>query len=222
MKTIAFKVRAILSVLVVLTVSACATTLSSSVDVRDNAQFTDLRTYAWISDQPLLTSSTQAPEVVNPLNERRIREAVEQELARKGYEKTQIAEADFVVGFNLGARDRVRYYNDFGYRYYGFYPGFGRFGYGYAGRGSYGYAGRGSNVSVTTFTEGTLVVDVFENMGKEAIWHGSASKRLFGSDATRELIDEGVAALSAEFPDRGMIGHAMEAAHINKSVVSNG
>lgn len=144
---------------------------------------------------------------------------MEQQLTRKGYEMAPIVEADFVVGFTLGAQDRVRvqrYYDDLGYRYYGFYPGFGRF-----SRFSPGFGGFGSSVSVRTFTEGTLVVDIFENTRKEAIWHGSASKRISSSEATRELIDEAVVALLAEFPDRGMIGDAMKAAQIDVGVVSN-
>ena len=46
------------------------------------------------------------------------------------------------------------------------------------------------------------MVDIFENTEKEAIWHGSASKRLSGDDGTLELINEAVTALLAEFPDR--------------------
>ena len=42
------------------------------------------------------------------------------------------------------------------------------------------------------------MVDVFENTEKQAIWHGSATKRLSGDDATIELIDEAVTALLAE------------------------
>ena len=50
--------------------------------------------------------------------------------------------------------------------------------------------------------EGTLAVDIFENTDKEAIWHGSASKRLSRDNGTLELIDEAVTALLAEFPNR--------------------
>ena len=151
-------------------------------------------------------SSTASPEVINPLNEQRIRAAVESELAAKGYRQVPIDQADFVVAFSLGARDRVRvrqYYNDFGYRYHGFHRGFSRFN-SFGRFGAFG-PGYGSTVSVRTFTEGTLVVDIFENTHKEAIWHGSASKRLSRENGTAELIDEAVMALLAEFPNREAI-----------------
>ena len=105
-----------------------------------------------------------------------------------------------MVAFTLGTRERVRvqqYYNDFGYGYYGYHHGFSRF-----NRFGRGFNGFGPNVSVQTFTEGTLAVDIFENTDKEAIWHGSASKRLSQDNGTLELIDEAVTALLAEFPDR--------------------
>ncbi len=188
-------VRAMLAIFAMLTLSACATTLTSTVDTADHADLDGFKTYAWITDRPMFNSSIYAPEVVNPLNEQRIRAAIEDKLKDKGYRKASLAEADFVVAFTLGARDRVRvqnYYNDFGYGYYDYYSGFSRFGRGFGGRNS---------VSVRTFTEGTLVVDIFSNSDKEAIWHGSATKRLRGDDSTRQLIDEAVTALLAEFPD---------------------
>lgn len=203
MNIVNFKIRTALSLLLVLSISACATPLKSSVDVADHAEFGELKTYAWITDQPLFTSNVASPDVVNPLNEQRIRTAVEGQLQNKGYQKVSIDQADFVVAFTLGARDRVRvtqYYNDFGYNYYGYHHGFSRFGR--FNRFGHGFSGFGPSVSVQTFTEGTLVVDIFDNTENEAIWHGSASKRLSRDNGALELIDEAVTALLAEFPDR--------------------
>ncbi len=213
MNIINLKIRTVLSLLLVLSISACATTLKSSVDVADHAEFGALKTYAWITDQPFFTSSAASPEVINPLNEQRIRAAVEEQLQNKGYRQVSIDQADFVVAFTLGARQRVRvqqYYNDFGYNYYGYHHGFSRFSrFGRFGRGFNGF---GSSVSVRTFTEGTLVVDIFDNTEKEAIWHGSASKRLSRDNGTRELIDEAVTVLLAEFPDRDAMAEVTKTA----------
>ena len=212
MNTFNSEIRTALSLLVVLTLSACAATLKSSVDVADHAEFGELRTYAWITDQPMFASNAVSPEVVNPLNEQRIRAAIEEQLENKGYRRVSIDQADFVVAFTLGARERVRvqqYYNDLGFGYYGYHRGFGRFGRGIGGFGR-GFDGFGSSVSVRTFTEGILVVDIFENTAKEAIWHGSATKRLSRDDGTRGLIDEAVAVLLAEFPDRDAMVEVMK------------
>ena len=53
-----------------------------------------------------------------------------------------------------------------------------------------------------TFTEGTLVVDVFDNHHKEAIWHGWATRRLSRGYTAPELIEEAVVTLFEQFPDR--------------------
>ena len=218
MNIVNLKIRTALSLLLVLSISACATQLKSSVDVADHAEFGELKTYAWITDQPLFTSNAASPDVVNPLNEQRIRTAIEGQLENKGYRKVTIDQADFVVAFTLGARDHVRvrqYYNDFGYNYYGFNHGFSRFSrFGGFNRFGRGFNGFGPTVSVQTFTEGTLVVDIFDTTEYEAIWHGSASKRLSRDNGALELIDEAVTALLAEFPDR----EAM--AEVTKTVTS--
>ena len=118
------KVRAMLSILAMLTISACATTLRSTVDTADHADLDGFRTFAWITEQASFDSSTQAPEFVNPLNEQRVRAAIEEQLERKGYRKASLTEADLVVTFTLGARHRIRvqnYYDDFGYGYHGYH-----------------------------------------------------------------------------------------------------
>ena len=196
MNRIQLKTHGILAALAALTLSACATTLTNSVDTADNVQLNGFTSYAWISVDPLVASNPATPAVMNPINAQRIRTAIDIELARKGYHKVPIAQADLVVAASLGARDRVQvhdYYDNLGY-------GYGSYGYGY---GSYRYGGGfGRRTSVRTFTEGTLVVDVFENRHKEAIWHGSASKRLSRDYTAPELIDEAVMTLLQQFPDR--------------------
>ena len=201
--------RFFVALLAVTTLGACATPLESTVDAAEDARFGDLRTYAWVTDAGSYASDAGAPDVVNPLNERRVRLSVERELDGKGYRKVPIAEADFVVSYTLGARERTRvrrYYDDLGYRYHGFYRGFSRFSrFNRFGRGF------GANVvDVRSFTEGTLVVDIFENRGKQAIWHGSAQRRLSGDDAALHLIEDAVMTLLSEFPDRDSMAGLMQ------------
>ena len=199
MNNIFSNARTLLTALIVLGVSACATTLKSSIDQADSADLSTYKTYAWISEQPLLQSNTAAPELINPVNKDRVRRSIENELERKGYVKVPIADADFVVAFTLGARVQIRnYYDNFGYGYHGFYHGYSRFGS--------RYGGFGGTSSVRTFTEGTLVLDIFDNAQRKAIWHGSAAKSLYRDGNGQELIAEAVAALLGQFPDRRVLG----------------
>ncbi len=205
--------RPLLATVVVLTLNACASAIHSSVDVADQADFSNFQTYAWITDKSLIARSYATPELRNPLNEQRILAAVERELAHKGYRKVSGTEADFVVSFTVGSRDRVRvqqYYNNYGYSYHGYHHGFTRYGYGgygYRGFGYPGYGHYGNTASVYTFTEGSLVVDIFDNRSKEAIWHGSASKRLYRKDKDNatQLIDQAISNLFIEFPDSNSV-----------------
>ena len=120
MNRIQLKTHGILAALAVLTLSACATTLTNSVDTADNVQLNGFTSYAWISVDPLVVSNPATPAVMNPINVQRIRTAIDFELARKGYHKVPIAQADLVVAASLGARDRVQvrnYYDNLGYGY---------------------------------------------------------------------------------------------------------
>ena len=201
--------RPMLATVVVLTLSACASAIQSTVDVADQADFSNFQTYAWITDESLIARSDATSELGYPLNEQRTRAAVERELARKGYRKVLGAEADFVVSFTVGSRVRVQqYYNNYGYSYHGYHHGFTR--YGYAGYGYPGYGHYGSTASEYTFTEGSLVVDIFDNRSKEAIWHGSASKRLSRKDKDNatQLIDQAIASLFIEFPDSNSVSYS--------------
>ncbi len=201
--------RPLLATVAVLTLSACASAIQSTVDVADQADFSNFQTYAWITDQSLIARSDATSELGYPLNEQRTRAAVERELARKGYRKVSGTEADFVVSFTVGSRVRVQqYYNDYGYSYRGYHHGFTR--YGYAGYGYPGYGHYGSTASEYTFTEGSLVVDIFDNRSKEAIWHGSASKRLSRQDKDNatQLINQAITSLLIEFPDRNNVSYS--------------
>ncbi len=186
-----------------LALSACATAIKSTVDVADNADFAELNTFAWMTDQA--TSEQRAlSNDLNPLHEHRIRAAVEAELERNGYGKAARDEADFVIFVRLAVTDHLQvreFYGSYGYNYYGYYTGYRHYpSYGY-------YPGLSrSSVSVQTVTEGSLIVDIFDNRSKEAIWHGSASKRLGRTDGAVELIDEDVTALLARFPDKAALG----------------
>ncbi len=205
------------AVLAVLTLSACApATIKNTVDIADGVHFGDFKTYAWITDDSLLRVDSGASALANPINERRVRSAIEHELAGKGYRKVAHSDADFVVSYRLGSQDRVRvrqFYNDFGYRYYGFHRGFSRFGHHGFGRFGYpGYGGYGSRLSVQTITEGNLVVDIFDNRSKEAIWHGVATKRLSQADRDNaaDLINQAAASLFSDFPAKDAMPKVME------------
>jgi hypothetical protein len=88
--------------------------------------FSRYRTWAWISEGNLIQPRVGETQVsrVSPIDEGRIRRAVERELAAKGYRKVAGAEADLIVSFSIGEEEKTKItstpsagagYDDYGY-----------------------------------------------------------------------------------------------------------
>ncbi|MEO0616662.1 MAG: DUF4136 domain-containing protein [Pseudomonadota bacterium] len=155
-----------------LSLAGCSTTPKVFSDYDPEQSFEGYQQFSWISDNPMTVSGDRGP---NPITAARLKQAIQQEFERKGFEfVAKPADADFVVAWTVGARDRVdvrsRQYVD----YYG--PHW-RWGYGYYGVRSVP-SGTRTEVESREYTEGSLAIDVFDAARKAPVWHGSASKRL--------------------------------------------
>ncbi len=182
----------------VLVLVSCESPIHVAVDVDRSANLVAFESYAWISAEPLIRQVdgvTQGPRI-SPIDDQRIRAAVDGRLAAKGWKRLESPdEADLVVSYGLGAQEKTDVYaTPTSGLYYGHY-GYGRHGYGYGG----GYGG--SIVRTKQYTEGTLTVEFFDRRTKQAAWVGWASKRLSKSRANRqEVIDKAVAKILTDFP----------------------
>lgn len=169
--------------------SGCAT-ISARSDYDRAADFSAFRSFAWVTEPPVVVAETDMP--ISALNLRRIKEAIEGELAAKGFDQVpDRAAADFVVSATVGARDRIDLdvYPDPYRRAWAWHSRF------------YGN-GFGAAVGVDRYTEGTLAIDVFDERSKQAVWHGWAAKRITNADIAdaSEPIRRAVAAILADFP----------------------
>lgn len=167
-------------------VPSCVT-LSAGSDYYAEADFSSYRSFAWVADSPLIRAQSDRVEI-SELNVRRIREAIERDLAAKGF--SQVADrgaADFAVSFTVGARDQIRIDD---------YPSY------YRGGWRWGPPYYWPNVDVYMYTEGTLAIDIFDNSAREPVWHGWARKQVVGADITNPeaTIDAAVAAILEDFP----------------------
>ena len=68
--------------------------------------FSHFKSYAWIQADPLIVPA-DGSVVVSALDRQRITDAIDAELARRGFVHGDPARADFVVSYNVGARDRI-------------------------------------------------------------------------------------------------------------------
>jgi hypothetical protein len=174
-------------VLSVLLVAGCATVMTARSDFDEQADFSKFRTFHWMSDNPLIMPNGRSPEI-SSLNLRRIVEAIEDELSRKGFAKASSREsADFVIAFTVGTREKVDIES---------YPAF------YRGPWHWRSHFWDTEFRARTYTEGILAIDVFDQQTRNPVWHGWTSKRVKTADVEdpRSAIRTAVAAILAEFP----------------------
>jgi hypothetical protein len=170
---------------VVLTVAfalaACAT-LDVGSDFDRAATFTGYRTFAWMA--------RQHPTISNPLNIRRVQDAVNAELEAKGLRlATDLSQADLAVDFTLSSAERTEVTS---------YP------VEYRGGWLWGEGYFGSAVDVRQYREGTLSIDLFDARSHQPVWHGWAKKPLSREDLDHPdaPLRAAVAAILARYPPR--------------------
>lgn len=181
----------ILLLVILVLLGGCATPLRPLSDYDRSQDFSTYRTFAWVSDDPL-TRPPQGGDEVSALNRRRIADAIESELASKGFRKVSGSdEPSFTVAYTVGSRERLDVYSyPDAYRHYPW-----RWGYPYY---------FGDQVDVDSYTEGTLAIDIFDGASKRPVWHGRASRRITEKDVERaaELIPPAVKSILESFPPR--------------------
>ena len=139
-----------------------------SVDYDKEADFSKLKTYAWQSGQPAL----------NSLIHKRIVNAIDGQLASKGWTKTESAPNAIVVYY--AAVDQQRQFNAWG--------------------SGPRWSGNGT-VKEETILIGQLVVDIYEASTEQLLWRGFASDTATDNPAKNEKkMNQAVAKLFKQFP----------------------
>ena len=168
-----------------LALCAC-TSLTVESDFNAVTDFSSYKSFAFISDTPLLTAQKAQ---ISSLFEGRVMRAVEDALAAKGYEFVDNRmNADFAVSFSMGARDALRVTS---------YPTQ------YRGTAVWTWgATYHTEVDVRNYTEGTLAIDIFDVESREPVWHGWAVKTISSADRRNPtpVINDVVEAILEDFP----------------------
>lgn len=171
--------------------SGCATIKSGSHH-DESASFDNYQSFSWVAEQPLIVGAGDSP-AVSPLSQKKIVDAIEAELTRKGFVRASNSEAaDFELSYTVGTRDRIEA-TSYPSSYQGVW-----------GRHLYGRYYYESEVVHRMYTDGTLGVDVFDATTKQPVWHGWASKTISTSDRQDPApsINKAVTALFSEFPPK--------------------
>ena len=153
-------------ILVLAVVSAGCSSIEVNHDYDPKANFAGLKTYEWLKEPQKPTGDPRIDG--NTILENRIHEAVDKELAARGFKKVT-SDADFFVAYHvsLDKRRSVQTLNS----YYGYGPGWG---YGYGASYRPGYGAGAPRTYVYEYEEGTLILDIVDPKNNQLIWRGSA------------------------------------------------
>lgn len=159
-------------------------------DFDKDKDFSKYKIYKWVAikgaDQP------------DDLTAKRITEAIDAELARKGLTKTDAGTADLYVGFQtaVGTEKEFTSFNTG----WGYGPGWGGGWYGYGGMATTTTYGSTSTVYI-----GQLDLSMYDPAQKQLIWRGVASKTLdprAKPEKKEKNINKAVAKLLKNFPPK--------------------
>ena len=185
-------------VIVMAALVAGCSTIETSYDFDPKAKFTGLKTYKWLDKPQKLTGDPRIDG--NTILANRIHEAVDTELAARGFRKVS-SDPDFLVAYHvsLDKRRSVQTLNS----YYGYGPGWG---YGYGASYRPGYWAGAPETYVYEYEEGTLILDIVNPENKELIWRGSAQDEVnFKSTPEKDQtqLNEAVQQMLENFPPPG-------------------
>jgi hypothetical protein len=147
-----------LMAMLALAVLAGCSSYDIKYDYDMDSNFAAFKTYKWIPRMVSDASGSATTAVQsNTLLDKRIRSAVDTQMAAKGFTPTEENPDVFVV-YHTGLANKVDV-TDWGYTY----------------AGSYWGGGLGRSVDVYQYTEGTLIVDLVNAGNKQLVWRGSAT-----------------------------------------------
>jgi hypothetical protein len=165
-----------------LLIGLCLGALLPAQDVKYNfdkeADFSKYKTYAW--------TKISGAEEPNQLTDQQIRQAIDEQLSKKGLTKTE-QHPDLLVAYQISMQ-KEKELNTFGDT--------GPWGYGR------GWGGMGT-ITTSTIQVGTLVLDIYDPAQKQLIWRGSATKTLDPSndpDKNYKRLQKSAEKLTKNFP----------------------
>lgn len=171
----------IIPVLLFFIMSSCGSSIKVYSDFDKNTDFSPYKTYAFHQKS---IDKVQISE----LDKRRILQAIEFELGKKGMTKSETP--DLLINIFTKEKEEVdvnQYYNNWGYGWRGY-----RYGYPF-------YWGGYPHVS--TSVEGTLFIDLIDAKKNELVWQGEGVGYLTQDRSKKEaIINEFVAKILAQYP----------------------
>lgn len=156
--------------------AGCTHQLKAKSQYAEGTDFSKYQTYRWITDDlVMIQSGSGDPNIRTIENEKRIRAAVDRELAAKGLKKVDGDDAQLALAFTVGTKVH--------YKLSG------------AGGNDLDILSRGDSV-----TRGTLTLYMFDRTSGAQIWSAWTKKNLERGTDPDAVIDAAVSVLMNELP----------------------
>jgi len=173
--------------LVLITLCCLASPAAFAQDVTYNfmpgTDFSKYHTYKWV---PI-----QGASHPNQIVDAQIKQAIDAQLAKKGFVKTDADKVDLYVGYQIAVSQQRQW------------TAYGMGGGPWGGWGAWG--GGMATATSSTINVGTLVMDVYDPAAKQLIWTGRATKPLDISgnpEKNQKNLDNAMAKLLKNFPPK--------------------
>ena len=165
---------------------SCSSAITVKTDFDRGVDFSKLKTYRWHDGK----ANPGDKLANNPLVKNRIVNSANKILTKKGFSESKATEVDFVIVIHAGAKEKMQVTNWGGSGWYD--PWWGPY---------------GGRVDVSSYEEGTLVVDIVHRDNKELMWRGLGSgvvREYSDPEDAQAFIDDVVNRILADFPPNSL------------------
>lgn len=190
-------VQLILAVISLSALSACSSMKSSS-DYDPAINFSEIKTFAWVEQK-----SQENSYHLNGLMDKRVRAAVDNQLAQKGLKLTNAETADVLVNYLTKVDKKINvdtFNTNYGYNPYGY--GYNPYGYGYGWGMS---RAMNTQTTVREYEVGTLILDMVDRESGRLIWRGTVADTIQNDNTPNErvgIVNEAVASMLMAYPPK--------------------
>lgn len=178
---------AVVLITVVFVLSCSSSSMQTDHD--HQADFSTYSSFAWFSNAD---NEQPSPTGTNQIIDQRIRRAIAANVLSKGLTQAPPESADLLVTYYVSLNQQLRMYStSWGY---GWGWGGPHWGYGYAFWPGWGHT------TVSTYHEGSIIVDIVDREKEQLVWRGVATRVLGKKSSSEEEIGQTVERLMSDFP----------------------
>lgn len=170
----------------VLLLAACAKTPDWDYD--KSANFSNYKTFAWMPSASLTKNVNNYQ--ISGLMEKRVREAVNNELQKQNMQLVDVAQADVLINYHASVDTKIDVDT---------------VNIGYGARWNYWNMGYNTQTTTREYEVGTLIIDVIDSASKQLIWRGAKEGRLKKNQTPEQrtqVVNETVANILSNFPPK--------------------